>query len=94
MGVTAGYDQRQHGKAQVVISLSSLLKQHSVNVAFEMVHGDEGFLQTEGKSLGVADADKQCARQPGTLGYGHRIDGLISLSSIGQRLADDRDDCA
>ena len=90
VGVTAGYNQRQHGKAQVVISLSSLLKKHSVNVAFEMVHGDEGFVQSKGKSLCVADADKQCARQPRTLGYGHRIDRLISLSSIGQRLADDR----
>ena len=95
MGVAARDDQRQHGETQIiVISLLTFLEQDGMNVTFEMVHRDQRLVESEGQRLGIADADQQRAGQSGPLGDGQRVDGLVSLSGIGQRLADDRHDRA
>ena len=77
-----------------MISVSTLLEQDGVNVAFEVVHRDERLVESKRQRLGVADADKQRAGESGPLGDGNRVHRLIALSSVGQRLADDRYDCA
>ena len=44
-----------------------------VDVAFEVVDGDEGFVEAEGEGLGVGDADQQRAGQAGALGDGDGV---------------------
>ena len=65
-----------------------------MNVAFKMVHRDQWLVESKSQRLGIADADQQCAGESRPLGHGNGVDGLISLSSIGQRLADHRHDRA
>ena len=92
MSVAAGDDQRQHRETQLVIALPPLLQQHRMNVAFEMIHRDQRLVERKGQRLGIADADQQRSGKSRPLGDGHRVDRLVSLSRIGQRLADDRHD--
>src|SRR5580658_6321155 len=94
MSVTAGDDQRQHGKTQIVISLATLFEQHSMNVAFEMVHRDERLVESERQRLGIADANQQRTSEPGPLSDGYRVHGLVSLSGVSQRLPHHRHNCA
>jgi len=44
------------------------LHQHRVDVAFEVVDGDERLGQPEGQRLGEGDADQQSAGEPGAFG--------------------------
>src|SRR5579872_5263051 len=39
--------QRQHRELQFVITFLALLEEHSVNMSFEMVHGDQGLVERE-----------------------------------------------
>ena len=68
MGVAAGDDQGEHGKLQLVVALLPFFQQHGVNVAFEMVDGDQRLVEGEGQSFGVADADEQVLRRVRGLG--------------------------
>jgi hypothetical protein len=53
---------------------------------FKMVDRDQWFFQGESESLGIADTDKQRAREAGALGDSDGVDRLIGLSGIGERL--------
>ncbi len=82
MSVATGYDQRQQRKTQFVISLPTLLEQHRMNVAFEMIHRDQRLVESKSQRLGIADADKKRSSKPRTLGHGHRVHRLVSMSRI------------
>ena len=86
MRVAARDHQRQHRKMKLAILALPLLEQHSMNVPFKMVHGDQRLLQREGQRFGKADADEESARQSRSLRDRDGIDGLIGLSGFGQRL--------
>ena len=59
-----------------------------MNVSFEMIDSDQGFVEGEGQRFGVSDSDQQGAGQPGSLRDGQRVDRLVGMPGIGQRLAD------
>ena len=82
------------GKLQFVIALLPLLEQHGVDVAFEVVDGDQRLVEGEGQRLGVADADQQSSGEAGTLGYGDGIDGVVGVLGFGQSLTHDGHDGA
>ena len=94
MGVAAGDDEGEHGKLQFVVALLALLQQHGVNVAFEVVDGDQRLVEGEGESFGVADADQQGSGESGALRDGDGVDGVVRVPSLGQRLAHDGHDGA
>jgi hypothetical protein len=63
-----------------------------VDVAFEVVDGDEGQALREGKSLGVGDANQQCAGETGSGGHGDGVkagEGDASLCECGAYDGDD-----
>jgi hypothetical protein len=45
-----------------------------VNVAFEVVDGDEGLVEAEGEGLCVGDADEERAGEAWTFGYGYGVE--------------------
>ena len=63
MRVSAGNDQSEQRKTQIAISLLPLFEQNGMNVAFEMIDGNQRFFQRERQRLGVADSDEQALRQ-------------------------------
>jgi hypothetical protein len=79
---------------KIPVSLLPPLEQHSVNVPLQMVDGEQRFLQCEGQRFRKADTNEQGARQSRPLRDRDGIDGLISLSSLGQRLSHHRNDRA
>ena len=94
MGVSAGNDEGQHRKLQIVVSFLPLFEQHGMDVAFEMVDGDQRLVEGEGQSLGIADAHQQGSRKAGALRDCDSVDGVVSMLGLGQRLAHDRHDGA
>jgi len=87
--VSTGDDEREHRKLDVVMALVSLFEQHGVDMACEMIDGDERLVECKGQSLGITDANQECAGESGTLGDGNGINGLVGLVGLNQRLADD-----
>ena len=61
-------------ETQLMISLAPFLQQHRMNVAFEMIHCDQRFIESKCQSLGITDSDQQSARKPGSLGDGDGVD--------------------
>ncbi len=93
-GVAAGNDQADGGKFGAAIAGGAGFEKDGVDVAGEMVHGDERLAQREGESFSVSDADEQSADQAGTLGDGDGIEVLQSDAGLLDGFADDRDDLA
>lgn len=87
-------DQGQYRELQLMITLLSLLEQNGVDVAFEMVHGDQRLFERERERFGIADADQQGSRQSGALGDGDGIDRFVSVLCFGESLANHRYDRA
>ena len=59
-----------------------MFEQDGVDVAFEMVDGDQGFAERKGEGLGIADADEQRARQAGAVGNGNGVEvAKVNLAS-------------
>ena len=71
-----------------------LLQQDSVDVAFEVVDGDERQVFCEGQRLGVGDADEQGAGQAGTGGDCDGVDVGKGDAGFGKGSANDRNDGA
>ena len=74
MSVASGDDEGEYGKLQFVVALLTLFEEHGVNVAFEMVDGDQRLFKGKRHGLRVADADQQGPREAGSLGDGDGID--------------------
>ena len=68
-----------------------VFKEDGVDVAFEVVDGDEGDFAGEGEGLGEGDADEEGADEAGALSDGDGVDGDVGL---GEGLLDDGDDGA
>ena len=77
-----------------MIPFAAFLQQHSMNMPFEMVDSDERLVESKRDRLGIADPNKECTGETRSLSDGYRIHRVIRLSSVGQRLADDRHDRA
>ena len=92
VGVSAGDDE---GEERVGIREGLLrVHQHGVDVAFEMVHGDQGLLRGEGEGLRKRDADKQCAGEAGAFGDGNGGEIFIRDARAVHGFAHDRRDGA
>ena len=66
----------------------------SVDVAFEVVDADEGFLCGEGQGFGEGDADEECAGEARTGGYGYGFEvGVLETGAV-HGFADDVGDGA
>ena len=48
--------------------------QDGVDVAFEVVDGDEGFVEAVGEGFGVGDADEEGSGEAGACGYGYGVE--------------------
>jgi len=65
-----------------------------VDVAFEMVNGDERDVLREGEGLGIGDADQERSGEAGTAGDGDGIEIVEGNICLGKGGADDWDDGA
>ena len=70
------------------------MQQHGVNVAFEVVDGDQRQPLRKGQRLGVGDAHQQCPGQSRTGGNGDGVQVVESDARLIQRGANHRDDGA
>ncbi len=61
-----------------------------MDVAFEVVDGDERLAKAEGEGLGEGDADQQRSGEAGAGGDGDSVEVLIGAIGTLQGLADDR----
>ncbi len=73
MGVSTGdyQSQRRHGQAISIVLRSTavvarkaalpVFQEYGVDVAFEVIDGDEWLVQRKGQGLGVGDSNKECA---------------------------------
>ena len=78
---------------------SAGLHEDGVDVAFEVVDGDQRLVEAEGEGFGVGDADEQCAGEAGAFGDGDGVevgegDGWPAARWRGHGFADDGDDVA
>ena len=93
VAVAAGDDggEQRAGVGEVLFGL----KQDGLDVAFEVVDGDERETGAEGQGFGEADADEERASQAGAFrnGYGGEV-AVARDAGCGHRLPDDRDDVA
>ena len=94
MRVSAGNDEREHGKAQFAISFLPFFEQDCVDVALKMVNRYKRLVEREGECLGIANADKERPCKAGTLGYSDGIEKLVSFTGFRECLSDDRNDGA
>lgn len=67
MGMPARDYQRQHRKVQLTVALLTLLQQHGVDMAFQMIHRDQRFVEGKSQCFGVADSHQKCAGQARSL---------------------------
>ena len=65
-----------------------------MDVAFEVVDGDEGEIPGEGEGFGVGDTDKEGSGETGTAGDGDGVEIGEGDAGLRQRGADDRNDGA
>ena len=72
----------------------ALVEEDGVDVAFEMVDGDERDVLRVGQGLGIGDADEERAGEAGTAGDGDGVEIVEGDVGLGQSGADDRDDGA
>ena len=87
--VSSRHNQGEHRKLQLVIALLPLFQQNRMDVAFEMVDRNQRLVERERQSLGIADADQQRSGEAGTLRDRDRIDRVVSLIGLSQRLPHD-----
>ena len=66
------------------------LQQHGVDVAFEVVDGDQWLFQGKRQRLGVAQANQQRAGESGPPGHRERVDACHGEPRLLDRLAHDR----
>src|SRR5262249_23130854 len=64
VGMASGHYQGEHRELQFVVSLLTFFEQYSVDVALEMIDGNQRLVEGEGKGFRIADADQKSARKP------------------------------
>ena len=94
MRMSAGDDQCEHRKLQIVVALLPLLEQHGVNVALEMVDGNQRLVERESQRLGIADAYQQGSSEARALSHRDSVNGFVGVLRLGKRLAHDGHDGA
>ena len=94
MGVAAGDDQGEERERDGRFATVAGFHEDGVDVAFEVVDGDEGLAGAEGEGLGVEDADKEGSGEAGAVGDGDGVEVGVLESGFGYGGADDRDDVA
>src|SRR5258708_37773595 len=93
MSVSAGDDQREHGKFQVSASALFPLEENGMDVAFQMIDGDERFFQSESKRFGKTDSYQQGSGEAWALRDGDGVDRFVGGVGFGDRLSYDRHNC-
>ena len=100
VGVAAGDDEGEGGNRTSDGEPSSwgpgvgCFHQDGVDVAFEVVDGDEGLVEAEGEGFGVGDADEEGAGEAGAVGDGDGVEVGEGDTWPWQGGADDGDDGA
>jgi hypothetical protein len=67
-------------------------EKYGMDVPFEVIHGDERFVERQGKNFAVGHADKQRAGEAGALGDGDGVEVSERDFSLIESFAYDRDD--
>jgi len=80
----------------VLLGLCGLafIQEDGVDVAFQMVDGDEGQVVGEGESFGVGDADQKRSRETGTAGDRDGVEICEGDVGLGESGADNGNDGA
>ncbi len=94
VGVSAGDDEGEEGELHGGVGASAGLHEDGVDVAFEVVDGDEGFVEAVAEGLGVGDADEECSGEAGAFGDGDGVEVGEGEVGAGEGFADDEDDVA
>jgi len=92
VGVAAADDESEQGVG--VGEGGFRVHEDGVDVAFEMVDGDERFVGGEGERFGEGDADEQCAGEAGAFGYSYGVEIFVGDAGAVHGFADDRGDGA
>src|SRR5581483_5776007 len=87
MSVSAGNHKREHREPDFVVSLLPFFEQDRVDVTFQMVNGDQGFIEGERHGLRIADAYQQGSGQAGALSDSDGVDRIVAVTGLSQRLA-------
>ena len=58
MRVAAGNYQGQHRENDRMVALLPLFEQHRMNMAFQVIDGDQRLVESEGKCFRIAETDK------------------------------------
>src|ERR1700677_4066283 len=91
-GVAAGNDQADGGKFGAAVAGGAGLEKNGVDVAGEMVHGNERLAQREGESFAVGEAHEQRADQARALRDGDGVEIVQGDVGLVDGFADDRHD--
>ena len=95
MGVAAGDDEGEERLGRLVRGCRGCgFHEDGVDVAFEVVDGDEGLVESEGEGFGVEDADEEGSGESGAFGDGDGVEVGERDAGLGDGLADDGDDVA
>jgi poly(A) polymerase len=94
MGVAAADDQREDRQCEGVLLALAHLQQNRVDVAFEVIDGDERLAEGEGQGFGVGDADEQSAGEAGAFSDGNGVQVGELDAGAGDGFADDGDNVA
>ncbi len=94
--MTSGDDK---GKGGLVLlgsggSVLALFEEDGVNMAFEVVDGDDGEIAREGEGLGVGDSDEECAGEAGAGGDGNGVEVVEADGCFSKCRADHGNDGA
>jgi hypothetical protein len=94
MGVPSRNDKRDYREMERVVPFLTLFQQHRMNMTLKMIHRNQGLVQREGEGFSVTDADQERSGEARTLSDRQRVDGLVRVTSVSERFADDRNNCA
>ena len=91
--VAARYDEADGGHLRMARG-KVRFKNHCVNVAFEMIHGDKRLVECQGENLSVGHTNEECAGEAGALGDGDGVEVSESDFCLVECFADDWHDLA
>ena len=94
VGVSAGDDEGEERQAHGGCRGFAGFHEDGVDVAFEVVDGDERLGEAVGEGFGVGDADEEGSGETGTFGHGDGVEVGEGEVGAGEGFADDEDDVA
>jgi hypothetical protein len=87
MRMAAGNHERKSRRLGAL--LCAVLQKHRVDVAFQVIHCNQGLAECPGQRLGVSHAHQECSGEPGALGHGDGVEIVqLELGAL-HCLADD-----